>query len=343
MPATITVLSDAVHEVPGQVGGTGATLAAGSLTDATGWTLQPEGLCRGEVCVPVHDRAALVIDRPDPQVDLTVLATLVDQPIVVDADHAIVALGPPSTDRHGLRTGDVAPAFALPGIDRGTVTLDESQGKKRLLLTWSSWCGCRHELPAWQQHYEELRDHNFEIIAVAIDDNTAVAKPFVDEAGAEYPCAIDPDHHLVESYGIVNVPSAVWIDEAGRVVRTPDIAYGDRMWIDFHGVAPEPHLDALRAWVTEDRLPEGADARDARRPPTENEVRAQLHYRIAVHLHRAGAQEPAEQHFATAAALAPFDWTIRRGSMPLRGSDPFGPEFMAFWDEWEAAGKPLYD
>src|SRR5688500_5595409 len=47
-------------------------------------------------------------------------------------------------------------------------------------------------------------------------------------ANAEHPALIDEAHLLDELLGIVNVPSGVWIDEQGTIVRPPEPAFPGR-------------------------------------------------------------------------------------------------------------------
>ncbi|MFC6343063.1 TlpA family (seleno)protein, partial [Nocardioides hankookensis] len=62
-----------------------------------------------------------------------------------------------------------------------------------------------------------------------------------------------------------------------------------------------------------------------------------------LHHQRAGRDGPAKQQLALAQELAPWDWTVRRGGIAMTGGDPFlGEEFIAFWGEWDASGRPGY-
>jgi hypothetical protein len=76
--------------------------------------------------------------------------------------------------------------------------------------------------------------------------------------------------------------------------------------------------------------------------PTAAEQLARTEFTLAWYLHRAGKPEAAERHFVRAGELAPHDFTIRRGSLPIRGLDPMGPAFFDMYTEWAQAGKPYY-
>ena len=178
------------------------------------------------------------------------------------------------------------------------------------------------------------------MIAVALDEADA-AREWVEAATPTYPSLVDPDHLVAERLGISNVPTAVWIDEDDNVVRPPVIAPVDDLFRDFTHIESSVHHDQLRAWVRDGVLPyDEATARAKVEPPSDAEQLARAHRRLGAHLRRTGHDDRADAHFGRAVELAPMDWTIRRGTLPLRGGDPFGQEFFDFWQEWEAAGRP---
>lgn len=194
----------------------------------------------------------------------------------------------------------------------------------------------------WQALHTELAPAGFTVVAVALDEVEA-AREWVEAAGATYPALVDRDHVVAERYGLVNIPSTVWIDEDDRIVRPADIAPADDRYRSFTHIDSEVHHRALRAWVRDGVRPlDDAAVRAHQLRPTPAEQLARAERRLGAWLHRGGHDAAAGRHFERAQQLAPMDWTIRRGTMPLRGGDPFGPEFFAFFQEWEAVGRPSY-
>lgn len=210
----------------------------------------------------------------------------------------------------------------------------------------------------WQSLFDELKDHGFTVLAVALDAAEA-AQPWIDAARPAYPCLIDRDHHVADLYNLVNVPQAVWIDEAGRIVRPPETAGAsdafrtmDRTTFAMPAAAiaerqrtKSLYLEAVRDWA---RL--GAhsvhvldDTRVAAKlgPPAPAIAEAHAHFRLGLHLLREGAADEAQQLLAHAAQLHPDSWAIWRQAAPkdARGLAS-GP---AFWARVDALGsRPYY-
>jgi peroxiredoxin len=339
-----TIITDTEHEIVVRVDGDRLLADPAVLAGATGWVLKPEGLCRGDVCVPVRDRDALLGGDPDGGlVDLAAFASALGRPYAIDVDAEAIVLGESAgVVAERLRSLE-APDVTLADLDGAPVALSEFGGHKRILVTWASWCGCRYDLPAWQALHEELAPEGLELVSISMDNEPDSAREWADAAAPTFPVLIDPDHRLSELYGVVNVPSVVWIDEHDRVVRAPVIAPGDDMYKEFTKLDSTVHHDQLRRWVRDGVLPEDeAAVRDRQDLPDDTLQLARAERRLGAWLHRTGRTDAARRHLERATELAPLDFTVRRGSMPLRDQDPFGEVFFDFWEEWDAAGRPNY-
>ena len=188
---------------------------------------------------------------------------------------------------------------------------------------------------------DELADHNFQVIAVAIDEDVEAVRGFME--GITYPVLMDVDHVLTELYAISNVPSVVMIDENDTIVQPNWNAYATDTFKDYTGIDSGEQLEVIRQWVINDTPMMTADeAKTAVGDLSPDEELARLHFRIANHLRGQGDNDGAARNFDRAAEHAPHDWTIRRAMMPLRGGDPFGDEFFALAAEYAEAGRPFH-
>jgi hypothetical protein len=106
-------------------------LSAADLESATGWELKPEGLCRGERCVPFPQA------NSGGTVDVRAIAERLRMPLVRDERHGLWALGPESGG-HCLETAEL-PELGLSDVDGRPFDFASLRGEKVLIAAWASW------------------------------------------------------------------------------------------------------------------------------------------------------------------------------------------------------------
>ena len=132
----LTVIDESGSHSRGQVGFGKLGVSAGDFARAKGWSLKPEGLCKGEICVPVRDTAAM---SNGSAIDVAEFARVTGRNMVIDASRNVVAMGEQASSRVAAMTTLDAPNFTLLDINGNLVSLSDFANRKKLILAWSSW------------------------------------------------------------------------------------------------------------------------------------------------------------------------------------------------------------
>lgn len=125
-----------IHVISGTIDDSVLRLSTEPVLAALGWTQKPEGLCQGDVCIPIASRPDLISANG---IDLVGLGDVLGRPVAVDAAESVVSMGA-ETDAHGRElVGGVAPDFTLPDLTGKEYSLSSFKGKKVLLIAYASW------------------------------------------------------------------------------------------------------------------------------------------------------------------------------------------------------------
>ena len=178
-------------------------------------------------------------------------------------------------------------------------------------------------LPVWQEH-ESIGPGRFELISVAQDSGERLWAS--GSTGRRRPTgASSTTHHVSSLFGWVNVPSAAWIDEDGRIVRSNEGVYPAETTIRFGKVRLG---DNAFAQATRDWIERGADSEhvwsstelaERLKAVDDDTLLAEATFKLALHFEAVGDSERARRHFA-AAQLAPDNWNYLRQGWTHKGT-----------------------
>jgi tetratricopeptide (TPR) repeat protein len=176
------------------------------------------------------------------------------------------------------------------------------------------------------------------------------AGKYLERANPSHPSLIDKEHRVDELLGVVNVPSGVWVDEEGVIVRPPEAAFPEgsinAMPADALPAIPDnldPYLHdvltearkirtdaatynaALRDWAATGKASRYALSREEvverSRPRPAEASRAAAHFELGQHLYRQGDVDGAVPHFREAHRLQPDNWTYKRQAWSMARRD----------------------
>jgi hypothetical protein len=180
------------------------------------------------------------------------------------------------------------------------------------------------------------------------------SRAFVEQAAVPtYPCLIDERHTLGETLGLFNVPTMVWIDEEGTIVRPPENPGATdafrSMNLQTREVPKERaadskarrqvYVDAVRDWIERGAASQHVlapdEVRRRMRGIDANASLAEAHFRLGLWLARHGERDAGVRALEVAVSLQPDSWRFRRQKIVL--ADPaLTGQLAATPEYWQA-------
>lgn len=148
-----------------------------------------------------------------------------------------------------LTANTPAPDFSLPDGNGDPVKLSDYRGKNVVLAFYpADWSDiCTNQLSIYQEHLEQIRSHNAEVLAISVDGRES-HKAWAAQQGIGFPLLSDfwPHGAVAEQYGVfwshVGISNrALFFIDADGVIR--------HTWVGEHpGMSPDLDIvfDALK-------------------------------------------------------------------------------------------------
>ncbi len=111
----------------------------------------------------------------------------------------------PATDALPLKLKD------LTGVWH---SLENYRGKVVLINFWGSWChACVEEMPDLQELNDQLKNYDFKILAVNVNQSKTAVLRFLNAMSLHLPVLLDSSGHISKSWQVKHYPTSYILDK----------------------------------------------------------------------------------------------------------------------------------
>lgn len=116
----------------------------------------------------------------------------------------------------------------LKDVSGNTVRLSDYRGKVVFLNFWATWCPtCVVEMPAMEKLYRKLKDKDFAMVAINLQESPARVKSFFEKLELSFVSLLDSSGAVGSGFAVRGLPTTFFLDKEGRIIGK---ALGPREW-----------------------------------------------------------------------------------------------------------------
>jgi peroxiredoxin len=127
-----------------------------------------------------------------------------------------------------IRQSTNAVDVRLPDLNGLSVGLSDFRGKIVFLNFWATWCPtCVTEMPAMEKLHQKLRNKNFAIVTISLQESAAQVKDFFKKNNLTFTALLDSSGEISAGFGLRVIPTTIILDKTGQAIG---IVMGPRAW-----------------------------------------------------------------------------------------------------------------
>ena len=125
------------------------------------------------------------------------------------------------------------------------IRLSDYRGKVVFLNFWATWCAaCVVEMPAMEKLHRRLKDKDFVMVAINMQESDAQVKAFFEKLNLSFTALLDSNGEVGAGFAVNALPTTFVLDKEGRIVGA---AIGPREWDSRASIALFEYLINMRS------------------------------------------------------------------------------------------------